>query len=47
MVMRKTILPSKNSHKQLKNIYIIIIIIIIITKEFSQKQNGYHLYNTG
>lgn len=43
MVMRKTILPSKNSHKQLKNIYI----IIIITKEFSQKQNGYHLYNTG
>lgn len=45
MVMRKTILPSKNSHKQLKNIYIII--IIIITKEFSQKQNGYHLYNTG
>lgn len=42
MVMRKTILPSKNSHKQLKNIY-----IIIITKEFSQKQNGYHLYNTG
>ena len=28
MVMRKTILPSKNSHKQLKNIY-----IIIITKE--------------